>query len=114
MHRDCQRLAGLAEFAKTMFVQSSILAALRRDECARQRIWSKPSSQRFNQAVGGIIHHAKADLPALLNLKLPRVVAWLLRHPVVSVPIRSAIYVLAKILWLLQVDLQLANLPQSG
>jgi hypothetical protein len=29
----------------------------------------------------------------------------LLRHPLVSVPIRSAIYVLAGILWLLQVDL---------
>src|SRR6516225_8219908 len=45
-----------------MSVERLILAAVRR-ECARQRIWSKPSSQRLTvQAVGGIIHHAEAGL----------------------------------------------------
>ena len=45
-----------------MSVERLILAAVRR-ECARQRIWSKPSSQRLTvQAVGGIIHHPEAGL----------------------------------------------------
>jgi hypothetical protein len=103
MHRDFQRLSALPELAKTMFVERPILAAVRRDECARQRIWSKPSSQRFTvQAVGGI-SHPEAGLVCVAGFNRPRVVAWLLRHLVVSVPIHSAIYVTAAILWFCRV-----------
>jgi len=85
-----------------MFVERPILAAVRR-ECARQRIRSKPSSQRFTfQSVGDIIHHPETRLAFATEFKArPRVVALLLRHPTVSMPIRSAIYVIAAILWLL-------------
>jgi len=76
---------------------------MRHDECARQRIRGKPSSQRFTfQSVGDIIHHPEARLAFAAEFKArPRVVALLLRHPTVSMPTRSAIYLIAGILWVL-------------
>jgi hypothetical protein len=101
MHRDGQRLAELPELAKTMYVERPILAAVRR-ECMRQRIVEQLSAGALHRPgpVGGIIHHPEAALAGAAEFKAPSSVAWLLRNPMLSVPIRSAIGAIAAILWL--------------
>lgn len=71
-----------AELAKTTFVERPILAAVRHDECARQRIRSKPSSQRFAaQAVEDIIHtEFKAQSNCCRCSVSPWVNAYSFRH----------------------------------
>jgi hypothetical protein len=75
---------------------------VRRDQCPRQRLSSKPSSQRFTvQALGGIIHQPEAGLARATEFKAPSnccllapasrdVNAYWFRH-----------HVIAEILWVL-------------
>jgi len=59
MHRDS--LSGPKR--PTTFVERAILAAARRDEHVRQRIRSKPLSQRSAvEAIGDIVHHPELRL----------------------------------------------------
>jgi len=60
---------------------------------------ANPSSQRFTgQSVGDIIHLLDRTFATEFKARR-RVVALLLRLPTVSMPTRSAIYVIAGILW---------------
>src|SRR5690242_6515814 len=65
------------------FGERSILAAARRDKCARQRMRSKPASQCFTvEAVGYVIHDPKAGLTFAADFASESPLDLFLRPPI--------------------------------